>query len=60
MKDENKHYITIYVTADYVSGKPIEKEPEKVKELQQKFDSWMAEMKADHSSYQFWKSINHN
>jgi len=38
----------------------IEKEPEKVKELQQIFDSWMAEMKADHSSYQFWESGKQN
>jgi arylsulfatase A-like enzyme len=30
-------------------------EPEKVKKLQQKFDLWMDEMKADHSNYQFWK-----
>ena len=30
--------------------------PEKAKELQQKFDSWRTEMKADHSNYQFWKS----
>ena len=33
----------------------IEKEPERAKELQQKFDLWMAEMKADHSNYRFWK-----
>jgi arylsulfatase A-like enzyme len=33
----------------------LEKEPEKVKELQQKFDWWMEEMIADHSNYQFWE-----
>ena len=31
----------------------IKKEPEKAKELKQKFDSWMKEMKADHPNYVF-------
>lgn len=31
-KEENKHYITLYVKADYISGEPIAKEPEKCKE----------------------------
>ena len=33
----------------------LAEEPEKAEELQVKFDLWMEEMKADHSSYQFWK-----
>ncbi len=33
----------------------IEEEPEKANELQQKFDSWMEEMTAGHSNYQFWE-----
>jgi arylsulfatase A-like enzyme len=36
----------------------IEQEAEKAKELQQKFDLWMQEMKADHENYQFWKGKN--
>lgn len=31
-------------------------EPEKAKELQQKFDSWLEEMIAGHSNYQFWEN----
>ena len=31
----------------------FEKEPAKAKELQQKFDSWMQQMKADHVRYEF-------
>jgi len=33
----------------------IEKEPEKAKELQHKFDIWMKRMNADHSNYEFWE-----
>lgn len=32
----------------------IVQHPEKAKELQQKFDAWLEEMKTDHSNYKFW------
>ena len=35
---ENKHYVTIYMLADYLSGEPTIKEPEKC--LQWKWFSW--------------------
>lgn len=34
----------------------VDEQPERVKTLQQKFDLWMAEMKADHANYEFWKN----
>ena len=33
----------------------IEIEVEKAKELQQKFDNWLEQMKADHQHYSFWQ-----
>ncbi len=33
----------------------FEQEPEKAKELQQKFNLWMNEMQDDHHNYQFWE-----
>ena len=34
----------------------LETEPEKASELQQKFDAWLADMKADHAEYSFWSA----
>lgn len=32
-KEENKHYITLFMKANYISGKPVNREPEKCESL---------------------------